>query len=102
MSKELFTSNRIFTLSHFGAGHGQLLLRSDSRAGYDFNMDIVFYDTTYIQLFSRLNGLSIKLLGKNENPINYSLLGEHLRYAENNLFEIESAGEKYYLAAAFF
>jgi hypothetical protein len=47
-----------------------------------------------------LYGVSIRELDKNE-IISYNSVKEYLGYNNKHLFEIESGGERYYLAASF-
>lgn len=99
---EIFKSDRYFTLYDIVVSHGQLLLRSQKTDELTSNIDIIFFDTTFIQSFSRLKGVQIKRL-KNDDMsiINYSTVNKYLSYDNNYLFEIESNGEKYYIAASF-
>ena len=99
--KEIFKSNRYFTLFDVIVSHGQLLLRSQSTDEFKNNIDIIFFGATYIQLFSRLKGIQIKRLEKNIDIVNYNSVKKYLDYENNYLFEIESNGEKYYIAASF-
>ena len=100
MNKEIFKSSRYFTVFDYLVSHGQLLLRSDKIKGHKENIDIIFYDTTFMQLFTMLHGVTIRLVDKNE-IINYNSVKEYFSYDNKNLFEIESKGEKYYIAASF-
>jgi hypothetical protein len=100
MQKEIFSSERYFAFYDFVVSHGQLLMRSDKRKGYENNIDIIFFDTTYVQLFAMLNGISIKKIDKNEN-LKYNSLDKYLSNNNSNIFEIESGGEKYYIACSF-
>jgi len=100
MNKEIFKSERYFTIWDYQVSHGQLLLRSDKRKGHEKNIDIIFFDSTYIQLFAMLYGVSIRKLNKNEN-IKYNSVKEYLNYDNSYLFEIESGKEQYYIAASF-
>ncbi len=100
MNKEIFKTERQFAVWGYTVSHGQLLLRSDKRAGHINNIDIIFFDTGFVKLFTRLSGLTIRMIDKkiinyNDSVINY------LGYERNNLFEIESQNQKYYIAAAF-
>ena len=100
MTTEIFKSDRYFTVFDYLVSHGQLLLRSDKRKGCKENIDIIFFDATFIQLFTMLNGVAIKLVIAGDT-IDYKSVNKYLSYKESNLFEIESAEEKYYLAASF-
>jgi len=99
--KEIFKSTRYFTLFDFVISHGQLLLRSQKNDESGNNIDIVFSGTTYIQLFSRLNGLVITRIENDISNISHSSVKKFLEYDNNYLFEIESNGEKYSIAASF-
>ena len=100
MKQEIFNSDRYFTTFDVLVSHGQLLLRSQKNDNYTFNIDIIFFDTTYIQLFSRLNGLTIKMINE-KSVIDYKSVNKYLSYDNNHLFEIVSDNEKYYIAASF-
>jgi hypothetical protein len=99
---EIFKSDRYFTLYDIVVSHGQLLLRSQKTDELTSNIDIIFFDTTFIQSFSRLKGVQIKRV-KNDDVsiINYGTVKKYLSYDNNYLFEIESNDEKYYIAASF-
>ncbi|PTT04250.1 hypothetical protein DBR11_00080 [Pedobacter sp. HMWF019] len=98
---EIFKSERYFTV--FGAlvSHGQLLLRSQKNNVDTNNIDIIFYGTVYIQLFSRLTGISIKRVRTDTKSLGYNTANEYLSHNGNCLFEIKSNGELYYIAASF-
>jgi hypothetical protein len=98
---EIFKSDRYFTLFDFLISHGQLLLRSQKSEELVSNIDIIFFDTTFVQTFSRLKGLRVSRVGKNSNNISYNTLKKYLSYDNAFLFEIDSNNEKYYIAASF-
>ena len=100
MSKEIFSSNRYFTVYDYTVSHGKLLIRSDKRKGYDVNIDIIFFDTQFMQIFTMLEGLTIRLLDET-SMIDYETVAKYLNYESSNLFELESKHEKYYIAASF-
>lgn len=100
MNKEIYKSDRYYTFYDFQVSHGQLLLRSDKRKGYDNNIDIVFFGVSYIQLFTKLDGIVIRVADKTL-VADYNSVSKYLTYEGENLFEIESNSEKYYLAASF-
>ena len=106
MYSEIFSSERYFIIYDYSSSLRRLLIRADKRKGYDVNIDIVFFDTDYIQLSSMLNGIEIHLLDKTlvsalKIP-NYKALSKYLSFEDNNLFELESNnGVKYYIAASF-
>jgi hypothetical protein len=100
MKQEIFNSDRNFTTFDVLISHGQLLLRSQKNDTYTYNVDIIFFDTTYIQLFSRLNGITIKIASE-KNVIEYESVNKYLSHENNHLFEIVSGEEKYYVAASF-
>jgi hypothetical protein len=99
--KEIFKSDRYFIFFDFVISHGHLLLRSQKTDVLTHNIDIIFFDTTYIQSFSRLKGVQIKRLERGTNIIDYNTVRKYLDYDNNYLFEIESNEEKYYVAASF-
>jgi hypothetical protein len=99
--KEIFKSDRYFTLYDVIVSHGQLLLRSQKTDDIANNIDIVFFNTSYIQSFSRLNGVRINILKNATDTICYNTVKKYLDYDNNYLFEIESNDEKYYIAASF-
>lgn len=99
--KEIFKSDRYFALFDYSVSHGQLLLRSDKRKGYETNIDVIFFDTQFIQLFTMLDdGITVKLIDKSSIK-NYNKLDAYLSFDHNNLFEIESGDSKYYIASSF-
>ena len=65
-----------------------------------YNIDIIFFDTTYVQLCNKLNGVRIRMID-NAGVIDYQPVKKYLDYESNHLFEIESASERYYIAASF-
>ena len=101
MNTEIFKSDRYFTIFDFVISHGQLLLRSQKTDDLPKNIDVIFFDTTFIQSFSRLKGLHIKRLGKGIDLPEYSTVKKYLDYDNNYLYEIDSNDEKYYIAASF-
>ena len=100
MSQEIFKSDRYFRVFDMYVSHGQLLLRAQKDEQYSHNIDIVFFDTTYIQLYSMLYGVHIRVVSNND-IIKYESVKKYLGYQNNHLFEIESNSEKYYIAASF-
>ena len=102
MNAEIFKSDRYFTVFDYIISHGQLLLRSSKNEENNINnnIDIIFFDARYIQMFVNLYGITIKFMNKKE-VINYKSVNKYLSYETNNLFEVESNGEKYYIAASF-
>jgi len=101
MRQEIFKSERYFTLFDIVISHGQLLLRSQKNDINEKNIDIIFFDTTYIQTFSRLKGVCISKIKNASDYISYSTVQKYLEYDNNYLFEIESNNERYYIAASF-
>jgi hypothetical protein len=99
--REIYKSARFFTFFDFVISHGQLLLRSQKNDGLANNIDIIFSGTTYIQSFSRLNGLRISRIKNSISGIDYDTVKKYLEYDSNYLFEIESNNEKYFIAASF-
>ncbi|MDN3584378.1 hypothetical protein [Mucilaginibacter flavus] len=101
MNKEIFKSDRYFTAFDFVLGHGQLLLRSSKDDSNKKNIDIIFFGTKYVQLFTSLWGIRIKLVEKDKGLIKYNSVGLFLNSDINFLFEIETKDEKYYIAASY-
>ncbi|WP_312992702.1 hypothetical protein [Chryseobacterium flavum] len=100
MSKKIFKSDRYYTITDFNASHSQLLLRSGKDDIFEENVDIIFFNVKYMQIFTSFNGLIIKKI--NTNPTDYILLDSILNFDENYLFEIETQDNKYYISASFF
>ncbi|MBL7854172.1 MAG: hypothetical protein JNL17_07230 [Cyclobacteriaceae bacterium] len=100
MKKEIFRSERYFVLFDYFVGHGQLLIRSSKKDGHPANIDVIFFDTTFIQSFTMLRGLIISLIDKNAIS-SYPVVHEYLKLENSSLFELESGGEKFYVAASF-
>ena len=73
--------------------HGQLLIRSDKRKEGNVNIDIIFYDTTFMQLFTMLWGLAIRFADKSTMK-EYASVENYLNFEKNNLFEIQSGGRE--------
>ncbi|MGB4775789.1 MAG: hypothetical protein WBP45_11495 [Daejeonella sp.] len=100
MYKEIFKSERYFTVFDYFISHGQLLIRSKKDDEQKFNIDIIFFDTTFLQLFTMLNSLTIRVICKDDFS-KYNSVKKYFSYENSNLFELESGDEKYYIAASF-
>jgi hypothetical protein len=100
MNKIFFKSERYFALHDAHVSHGQVLFRSQKNEHEKHNIDIVFFNTSYIQISLKLNGVIIRKI--EEKPANYNSVNKYLSYPNNSLFEIESNGEEYLVAASFF
>jgi hypothetical protein len=100
MSKEIFKSEKYFSVFDYFISHGQLLIRAAKREGQNANIDIIFFDTTFIQLFTMLHGLTITLVRK-DLIRNYNSVNKYLKFDNSNLFELKSGDERYYIAASF-
>ncbi len=100
MNNKIYNSNRPFTLYDYSVSHGLLLLRSDKRKGFDENIDIIFYDTRFIQIPAFLNDIDISK-SENKEDILYPSLDKYFSRDENNLFKIISSEENFYIAASF-
>lgn len=98
--KKKYVSKRYFTVFDFQRSHGQLLIRSCKNEAFDTNIDIIFFGVQFIQLFTNLWGVSIKL-SEDQDIVKYELVRAYLKHGENNLFEITSGKQKYYVAASF-
>lgn len=101
MNKEIFKSGRYFTVFDFAVSHGQLLLRASKDENNLKNIDIIFFGVRYIQLFTSLLGISIRLVDKNKSLIDYDSVSSLLNSEENCLFEIETKGDVFYIAASY-
>ncbi len=53
MKAKIFESDRYFTTFDILVSHGQLLLRSQKNEDYSHNIDIIFFNTAFIQIFNR-------------------------------------------------
>ena len=100
MNKEIFKSDRDFIVFDYLVSHGQLLIRSDKRKGGNENIDVIFFDTSFVQLFTMMSGITIRLVN-NDAIEHYNSVKKYLGYKGNNLFELESKQEKYYIGASF-
>lgn len=100
MDQNIFKSDRYFVVFDVVVSHGQLLLRSQKNDKHSSNIDIIFFDTTYIQLFTMLYGVSLKVIDKKEFA-SYPKVTQYLEGPHNRLFEIQSGEDKYYIAASF-
>lgn len=99
--KEIFKSDREFNLYHYFTGLGRVVLRSRMLSESDVNVDIVFFNVFYIQLFTHLKGLKIRLVDWNVPDIKYSSVDKLAKSDNYDLFEIESGNEKYYAVGYF-
>lgn len=100
MNKEIFKTNRYFILSDFKASHGQLLLRSSMDDENEKNIDIIFFGTKYVQLFTSLKNVIIRIIDRKEMS-KYNSINLFLSTEENFLFEIEANNEMYYIGASY-
>ena len=99
MNKDIFKSDRYFTLFDFKISHGQLLLRSSKSETNDKNIDIIFSGTRFIQLFPHLLGVSISIVDKDKNLIGFDSDEVRIRNSKDYLFEILTENKKYYVEA---
>jgi hypothetical protein len=97
----LYKSTRKFVLFDALVSHGQLLLRADKIDGSDCNVDIIFFDTIYVQLPTHLNSISIHQDAAGKR-FGYKNVDERLDKKYQALFEIRSDTESYYVAASWF
>ena len=102
MNNEIYKSERYFTVFDFKISHGQLLLRSSKDDENNKNIDIIFFGSRYIQLFTSFYGISIRTVEKNKNQISYNSVETFLNHDVNYLFEIETKDEKFYIGASYF
>lgn len=100
MKQEIYKSSRHFSLFDFVISHGQFLLRSQ-KTETSKNLDIIFFDTTYIQMFTRLDGICINRILETPHNIEYATVKKYLAFPNKYLFELESNNEKYFVAASF-
>lgn len=98
-NKDIFKSDRYFTVFDYSVGHSQLLIRSARQNDGEKNIDIIFFDTTFVQSYMSFDGLKIRF--GNRKDASYAGVKEYLESNENSFFEIESGGSKYYIAASF-
>lgn len=96
-----YISDRKFNITDFFLSHGQMLIRSSKRGDDDLNIDIVFFGVKFIQAPSLFNGISIKKTA-DKNLVSSVLVQGRIGYKEDQLFEIETDGEVFFIAAAFF
>lgn len=80
--------------------HGQLLIRSKKDDDQKSNIDIIFFDTTFLQIFTMLHSLTIRTISKDDFS-KYNSVKKYLSNENSNLFELESGDEKYFIAASF-
>lgn len=99
MQQNVYKSDRSFKLFDYSVKHGQLLLRSEKKGDYLKNIDIIFYDARYLQLFSAMENITIRLSTERTNG--YPALDKYLGHEENRFFEIETNNVKYFIAASF-
>src|SRR5438046_542324 len=97
----LFNSERYFTLFDIIISHGQLLLRSQKNNALP-NIDIIFFDTFYIQVPYSLYGIKILKQDDFSALPNYPEVKEYLNRSTKSLFEIQTRGGSFYIAASFF
>jgi hypothetical protein len=102
MNNEIFKSDKHFTVFDFMVSHGQLLLRASKDDINVKNIDIVFFGVRYIQLFTSLASVSIRIADESKNLTKYDSVISFLNNDVNYLFEIETKDEKFYVAAAYF
>ncbi|MDO1450200.1 hypothetical protein Q0590_28225 [Rhodocytophaga aerolata] len=98
--EEVFVSERYFTIFDFYISHGQFLLRSSKDSNYSENIDIIFYDTRYIQMATFLHGVSISKISNPGSVIHESVINL-LKNVDCYLFEISSNKESYFIVSTF-
>ena len=100
----IYSSNRSFKIWAYTISHCSLLLRSPMKyfdeEGYSsstaYNIDIEFWAVEYINIPTFLEDILIKKMQKNKVP---SFLSPFLADKKNNLFEIQTKKQKYYVVA---
>jgi hypothetical protein len=98
--KDTFSSDRYFTLFDYSSSHGRMLFRSDKRKGHKENIDIIFFDTSFVEVSTMLYGITLKKI----EPIHFKKhadVNKYLKYPNKNLFLIESNESVYYIVASF-
>lgn len=95
--KTLFESDRTFRAFDYLVSHDQFLLRSGSNQK---NIDIIFYDTQFVQLKTMLYGIRISAVDS-KLYTGYPSVKKTLSHPNMHIFEIESKNEKYLICSAF-
>ena len=97
-----YVSERKFNITDFFLSHSQILIRS-SKGGVNnnFNIDIIFFGVKFIQTPTLFNGISIKRC-EFKDVITNNLIKGRIDYEGDNLFEIETEKEIFFIGAAFF
>jgi hypothetical protein len=99
----LYQSSKKFVLYDYLVSHGQLLLRADKiNDEKGFNIDIIFFDTAYVQLPAFfINGISIAK-DSGIKRFGYKAIDKELDKQYHNCFEIIGDDASYYIVAAHF
>lgn len=100
----LYVCKRSFRLWAYTVSHSSLILRSELKAkdqeGFSdelsFNIDIEFWDVTYLNIPCELSGLEIKEVHYKTFP--FPINPEILEF-DRKVFEIKSDSRKYYIIA---
>jgi len=101
MKQNCFTSDRKYNLFDASVSHGQLLLRSQKGNSDESNIDIIFFGTTYIQLFTLISGIEITVV-EDCGPKNIpKSIIDTLAYETNVVFKIKTKNEDYYIVASY-
>jgi hypothetical protein len=101
MNQTIFISNRYFVLFDAQESQGQLLIRSEkSQLNNGRNIDVIFFNTGYVQLPKRLRGVRINKVTVSTNMPIYKAVAECMDLDRNKIFEIESEGEIFYVLAS--
>jgi hypothetical protein len=99
MIQKPFISDRYFVMHDCRASFGQFVLRSPKSYNYAYNIDIIFADTKFIQVFTRLQGVKIYRNDDALAKIPYPTVHKYLSNDNSYLFCLESNEEIYYIAA---
>lgn len=97
-----YTSNRDFRIWNYSVSHSTLLLRglqkitdeSDVAIESIFNIDIEFWDTSYIEIPDSLKGIEIREIKENIPR----RLTKFIK-SDSTVFQIESENQKFYIIA---
>lgn len=101
MKEFLFASDRYFSIFDTIVSHGQLLIRAQKNEIELTNIDIVFYDTVFIQSCFLFNGLKIRILNRGQVP-SYLLSEPSIMKNDNVVFELSDDKGTYFVVSSFF
>lgn len=96
----IYKSNRKFNLTDYFDSHGQMLLRSYKDEEYDYNIDIIFFGVSYINMPISFKNLVITVIEPND-VLNELVYSQKIKQ-NDRIFEILSDKMKFYIYASFF